>query len=664
MKLKRLQTKISLWAGSCLLLMAIAIVAYASITMMMKAKQNRQAAVKNAQDYAVTFAKQHANRIQAELEGALDAARTLAQMLSGIKDENVDLDLGRDEVNGILRTVLMQNPDFVGVYTAWEPDAFDNMDLGYVNEPGHDETGRFVPYWNRGSDGTILIEPCVGYDSEGSGDYYQIPKHAKRESIIEPHIYTIQETPTFMTSLVVPIIVDETFYGIVGIDVRIDHFQSLVDDVEQLYEGSGQILVISHNGTLVAVTDQPGLSGTHIQEFHEDWEQDLIYIQKGETVVEIDGEHLEVFTPLRVGHTTTPWSINIRIPERLFTAVADMQIEQAFYDLWRMLAISVGCALIVLTALWVIAGSIVKPVLQSVKVAEQLSEGSLDLDIDVTATDEIGQLQRAMKLLIAQLEGFVTGITSASAQVAAGSQVMSSSAAEMSEGATSQAASAEEASSSMEEMAANIRQNADNALQTEKIAMKVAVDAKESGQAVAEAVEAIQEIAKKISIIEDITRQTRMLSLNATIEAARAQEYGKGFAVVAAEVRALAERSQTAATEINDLANASVIVAERAGEMLKQLVPDIQKTAELVQEISAASKEQNSGATQINRAIQQLDNVTQQNSATAEELAATAEELASQAEMLQHAIAFFSTSERTEDTLVNTVDPSQEVSPE
>jgi len=190
-------------------------------------------------------------------------------------------------------------------------------------------------------------------------------------------------------------------------------------------------------------------------------------------------------------------------------------------------------------------------------------------------------------------------------------------------------------------MAANIRQNSENAQQTEKIAMKAAEDARESGQAVMEAVTAMQEIVKRISLIEDITRQTRMLSLNATIEAARAQEHGRGFSVVAAEVRSLAERSQSAATEINGLANSSVAIAERAGDMLQRLVPDIQKTAELVQEISAASREQNTGADQINRAIQQLDGVIQQNSATSEEMASTAEELAAQAEMLEHTMAFF-----------------------
>ena len=218
---------------------------------------------------------------------------------------------------------------------------------------------------------------------------------------------------------------------------------------------------------------------------------------------------------------------------------------------------------------------------------------------------------------------------------------MSSSSQQMSQGAAEQAASAEEASSSMEQMAANIRQNTDNAMQTEQIAIKAAKDAQICGDAVTKTVEAMQDIARKIMVVEEIARQTHLLSLNATIEAAKAHDYGRGFSVVASEVRALAERSRTAATSISELITNSVDVASNAGEMLAQLVPDIQKTAELVQEISAASKEQNTGATQINKAIQQLDSVIQENSATSEEMASMAEELASQADYLQQSMRFF-----------------------
>ncbi|MEK6759516.1 MAG: methyl-accepting chemotaxis protein [Deltaproteobacteria bacterium] len=280
-------------------------------------------------------------------------------------------------------------------------------------------------------------------------------------------------------------------------------------------------------------------------------------------------------------------------------------------------------------------------------IAGRIAAGDLTVDIEVKGKDETGQLLSAMKNMVDKLKLVVTEVRSVSDNVASGSQELSGGAQQISQGATEQAASIEETSSSMEEMASNIRQNTDNAQQTEKIAQKSAIDARESGRAVSETVGAMKEIASKISIIEEIARQTNLLALNAAIEAARAGEHGKGFAVVASEVRKLAERSQTAAGEISHLSATSVQIAEKAGDMLARLVPDIQKTSELVQEITAASSEQNSGADQINRALQQLDQVIQQNASAAEELASTSEELSSQAEQLQSSISFFRLAETT-----------------
>ncbi len=288
-----------------------------------------------------------------------------------------------------------------------------------------------------------------------------------------------------------------------------------------------------------------------------------------------------------------------------------------------------------------LTAAITRPIKQGVSFAEAMAQGDFTQLLDIDQKDEVGTLAKSLNEMVEKLRVVVAEVQSAAENVASGSEELSSSAQSMSQGATEQAASVEEVSSSMEEMAANIKQNADNAQKTEKIALKAADDAKQGGEAVTQTVSAMKDIAEKISIIEEIARQTNLLALNAAIEAARAGEHGKGFAVVAAEVRKLAERSGAAAAEISELSSSSVEVAERAGEMLGLIVPDIQKNAELVQEIAASSNEQNAGASQINKAVQQLDTVVQQNASASEEMASTSEELSSQAEQLMSSISFF-----------------------
>jgi len=408
----------------------------------------------------------------------------------------------------------------------------------------------------------------------------------------------------------------------------------------------------------------------------------------------------KVLAAMREGKLKTPQEANVAIGpvkdevRRLESTAAEFAMKQSntmqtlddvvAANLKRTLVImiTVVAAALILTVVAgvVITRSITTPLAAAVQVAEQVAEGDLEARIDAKGADETAQLLRAMQTMVASLRKMVAaataiaggdltvkvtaqsekdvlgnaladmvsrltatmseiragaaGLSSASSQVSSTSQALS-------QGTSEQAASVEETTSSLEQMSASIRQNAENSRQTEQLAVSGSKEAEESGRTVKQTVVAMRNIAEKVSIIEEIAYQTNLLALNAAIEAARAGEHGRGFAVVATEVRKLAERSQSAAKEISGLAASSVGVAERSGQLLDELVPRIRKTADLVQEVSAASAEQSSGVAQINRAMSQVDQVTQRNASAAEELASTAEEMAAQAEGLQQLVSHF-----------------------
>jgi len=603
-----------------------------------------------AEDKALEIASNHGQMVKSELDGAMDVVRTVAHALEGIKMGEIAPDRG--QINAMLKNVLRQNPDFIAIATCWEPNALDGRDAEFIGVEGHNETGRFVPYWNRGS-GSIEVDTLVNYDIEA---WYQDPKRTGKEIITEPYLYSVGGKDVLMATVVAPITVDGRFLGIVAVDITLDTFGKMMEKVKPF--GTGYGYLVSHGGYTVAhpvkeiVGQNAGviITGKDRAPFLRALKEGHIYAMEREAVKGGQAT-FQVLAPITVGKTDMPWAIGIVIP-------FDKVMEGA--NQLRNTSIVIGIAgfLLLVAVVWFIAiFLVVRPINGVVDGLRDIAEGEGDLTLrlPVNTGDEIGQLSSWFNSFIEKLHRIVGDLASqAGAMEGASGDLLSvagdlsnradntseraasvsSAAEEMTTNVNGVAASMEQASSNSdmvasaaEEMTATICEVAKQSETARNISEKAVRQAGGASTKMARLGEAASAIGSVTEAISEISEQTNLLALNATIEAARAGEAGKGFAVVAGEIKALANQTADATRDIKEqvdriqsLTGESVADIKEVTHVISEVNDIVSTIATAVEEQSVATREIAVNISQASQGIQEVNGMVAQSSVVITEI--------------------------------------------
>ena len=600
-----------------------------------------------ALEKAEQMAYRYGGVVRADVEVAVDAARTLAQVFEGVKIGFEEMENGkalphRELLNQLLKQVIVKNPNFYGVWTVWEPNALDGRDKECSNTAGHDGTGRFVPIWDRYS-GNLESRTCSSYDRDGAGDYYLVSKRTGKEVITEPYTFSIAGQDHLMTTVSVPIVLDGRVLGVVGVDIALKTFQEAFSGIK-IYE-TGYLSIISNGGLYVSHPDgdRPGKSLFTYDPWSKAYQQD---IKSGKAFTTenfsktLDSMVSRISVPIYIGGTDTPWAAMISIPKA-------MVLKKANKIRYVCLLVAIVAMLVLVATVYVITGRATRPILRAVEFAEAVSQGDFSRTLATRRSDEIGTLVGALNNTVGSLGDMfrdisadVTQLSSSSSDLSAVSTQMSSGARETTEKTNAVAAAAEEMNANVNSVAAAAQQSSQNihrvAAATEQItgtiekiarnseeARNVSKEAVSSAQRSSDKVKALGAVAHEINtvteVINEISAQTNLLALNATIEAARAGEAGKGFAVVANEIKHLANQTAAATQEIKEKIDGiqastdeTVTEIEHISEVIYRTNEIVSSIAEEVDEQLVATREISDSITQASFGMKEVsDNVTQ-----------------------------------------------------
>ena len=647
-------------------------------------------AQKSAEENARELSMRHGAAVAAKLDGAMAVARNVRDSLLTLRAAGLS---DRDLANRIIAQQLALNPQLLGVWVGFEPDAFDGEDAAFADAEGHDASGRFIPYWYR-SEGQTASAPLVDYTVAGDGDYYLAARNGAREVILDPFLYEIEGEDVLMTSVTTPLIVDGKVIGVAGVDLSMAGLQEALSDIRPYGDGFG--VLASNLGTIVTHPDadfvtrpltEAGFGGAIASS-----------VTGGQPLVTIDPEAyggkgaLRVATPVAIGDSGAPWSFVITVPEeKVLEAVNDLRLSA--------LGIAGGAIAVAILVAWFLGSGMTTPILRITRTMKSLADGDRTVEVPGRGRrDEIGDMAGAVQVFKehaieaeelrdrqelqkqkaeqekrqatldlanafeASIGAIVKTVGAAATEMRGSASALATTADETSRQCTAVSAASEEASnnvqtvaSASEELSASIAEITRQVAESATVAKSAVTEAERANGCVTSLAQAARQIGEVVSLIQDIAEQTNLLALNATIEAARAGEMGKGFAVVASEVKTLATQTAKATESIGSQIEAIQSSTDEAVGAIESIGKTIGTIDQIAASIAGAVEEQGASTAEISRNVQEAASGTREVSANVEsvtrasgetgeaagQMRGAADELAQQAEGLHKEVGDF-----------------------